>query len=144
MAPCGQRSLERRFLGVLAALLVGALCAPSAARAGCDHRPFLDGAPGELTLPTDAASHPDQAPDGPKPATPCKGPNCSQGPSQVPATPPAPAPRELRPAWVLLPGPLAAEGDLAGRLYPLPSPSPVRHGATIFHPPRPASVLSSL
>ncbi|HZY86320.1 MAG TPA: hypothetical protein VFE78_15920, partial [Gemmataceae bacterium] len=126
MAPCGRRSLAKRYAGVLAALLAGSLCAPSAARAGCGHRPFLGDGPGELKLLTDdAASRPGQAPDGAKPATPCKGPGCSRGPSQAPATPPAPAPRELKPSWALVPGPLPAATGPAGRLYPLPSPSPV-------------------
>jgi hypothetical protein len=134
----------RRFPGVLAALLAGALSAPSDARAGCDHRPFLGDGPGGITLPNDVASPPRHAPDGTKPATPCQGPGCSRGPSQAPATPPAPAPRELKPSWALVPGAPPAEAGPAGRLYPLPSPSPVRHAAAIFHPPRPASVLPSL
>ena len=128
---------------MLAAFLAGALYAPSDARAGCDHRPFLNDGPGGVALPNDLAA-PRHAPDGTQPATPCKGPGCSRGPSQAPATPPAPAPRELKPSWALAPGPLPAAAGPAGRVYPPPSPSPVRHAAAIFHPPRPASALPSL
>jgi hypothetical protein len=126
MVPCGQRSLVRRSPGVLAALLAGLLCGPAAARAGCDHRPFLGDGPGEVKLPGDPA----------KPAAPCQGPGCSRGPSQAPATPPAPAPREVKPGAAQAVGPLPADAGPASRLYPLPCLSPVRHTADIFHPPR--------
>ncbi|HZY87871.1 MAG TPA: hypothetical protein VFE78_23755 [Gemmataceae bacterium] len=128
---------------MLTALLAGSLYAPSEARAGCDHRPFLGDGPGEVKLPADAALPPNPATDGDTPTTPCKGPGCSRGPSHAPATPPAPAPNELKPGWALVPGPPLDEAGRAGRLYPLPSATPVRHGAGIFHPPRPSSSSAS-
>jgi hypothetical protein len=127
---------------VLAALLAASLCAPAAARAGCDHRPFLGDGAGEISLPADRALAQKQAAERGPPATPCRGPGCSRGPSQPPATPPAP--REWKPSWAFLPESPPVEAGPGARLCPLPSPSPVRHAASIFHPPRPSLVVASL
>jgi hypothetical protein len=137
MGPCGRRSPARYFPGVLAAFLAGALCAPSAARAGCEHRPFLPDGRAEA-LPQGATT------DSTKPAAPCNGPACSRGPSQAPGVPPAPAPRKLKPAWAFLAELFPDEAGPGGRLDPSPSPSPVRRATSIFHPPRPAPVAPSL
>jgi hypothetical protein len=80
--------------------------------------------------------HPAAAPDPVpvKPAVPCHGPNCSQGPSRAPLAPvvvssPTVERWAAAPAWLDLPEPTAAE--------PLDTPGPARgiHEASPPDPP---------
>jgi hypothetical protein len=114
----------RAWVGIAGALLL-ALLAPPAARAGCgDHVRFGGDS---------ASSKPDPSP---KPASPCRGPNCSQRenePLPAPAPPPSTTPNEHA---SLAPFAALAGGDRAEWLA-LSEPSFISASfSSIFHPPR--------
>jgi hypothetical protein len=139
----GKRTLARLLPGVLAALLAGSLCAPSDARAGCEHRPFLGDGPIDVTLPAGPNFGSGQAADRTQPATPCRGPGCSRGPQQAPATPPAPAPRDLKPRCTLAGGRAALQRGLSHR-RPLPTALPAARPPRRRHLPPPAPLFRRL
>jgi hypothetical protein len=129
MASLTRRPLAHLGAGVFAALLT-LLLAPSSAPAACGDYIVLTGDGSAAPAP-----HPDTPPGG---KAPCSGPSCSRGPATPPLSLPVPPPSERRdPGAVLpsVPGP-----DTAGHVSAPPegpAGRPLRHGATVYHPPRP-------
>src|SRR5262249_18794903 len=133
-------SLGSKFTPTLVALFV-CLLAPSFAGASCGDYVMVAGvqehagrsvARHEISVSLAHRHHP----DSPRHDTPCTGPFCSQGRPLPPPTPPAPPSVEVEEwgcpvALVSLPG-----ANVPASLLAHPAASPIRYGATIYHPPR--------
>jgi hypothetical protein len=115
------------------ALVAGALAAPEAKAAGCDHPTTLGGPAGHFEMLAKAGALP-KVPRRPA-SIPCSGPTCSNAPH----APSAPAPLVTPPTaeW----GYLAENPEISGARpsYHAPDPSsarPLHRGPSVFHPPR--------
>lgn len=124
---------SRPCAAALLALLAGAF-APEPAHAGC-------GTPrgtwhGPDVMPDKAATLPAGAPATPAPGTPCRGPGCSQGPSQPLTVPVAPPRAPVQGSACVSPRPPFAGPDSSphrhGDTLRLPPP----HPSDVYHPPR--------
>ena len=138
MTRLARRPPVRQAAGVLLALLAAGLFAPAAARASCGDYVLVGGRPADM--PAHAAQLPGSAPDAPAlppgGPVPCSGPLCSRHTPPLPLMPLVPAPeRGDQWGWVG-PAALVPEDEAFDRVPADVHRRPVRHGLTVYHPPR--------
>jgi hypothetical protein len=119
-----------RFLvGGLCAFVLGTVCAPGQARAGCGNHqlplPAKSLSPKEASVTSPAVPHP-----------PCSAPSCSRQPLAPPAVPVSAPVRDVDDLAALSSPPLSVCPRPLPRLVGDPVPLPVRRGTDVFHPPR--------
>jgi len=124
---------SRPCAGALLALLAGAF-APAPAHAGC-------GTPrgtwhGPDVMPAQAAPLPAGAPATPGKGAPCRGPGCSQGPSQPLTVPVAPPRAPGQDFACVSPRPPFTGPDSSPRWRDDTLRLPAPHPSDVYHPPR--------